>query len=195
MFLVGDRLSAVDLAWAAFSNMLAPLPHALCPMRFVRDVHGRGPRCWLRSIPICSSTATGCSATWSGCPWISEERDVFYGWMIVGISLLAHFIALGTAFYSFGAADQSLETALGTTREQSQLRPCRAHRDRDPRRTARGLARRSRLVRRIMLTGAALFAIGVLLLARVQTSGSSGWCTPARSRWEWRSWEASPTRA
>lgn len=31
-YFVGTRLSALDLAWAAFSNMLAPLPHELCPM-------------------------------------------------------------------------------------------------------------------------------------------------------------------
>jgi glutathione S-transferase len=31
-FLVGERLSAADLMWAAFSNALAPLPHEVCPM-------------------------------------------------------------------------------------------------------------------------------------------------------------------
>jgi glutathione S-transferase len=39
-FFVGERLSAVDLAWAAFSNMLAPLPHAHCPMsEFMRAMY------------------------------------------------------------------------------------------------------------------------------------------------------------
>jgi glutathione S-transferase len=39
-FLVGDRLSAVDLAWAAFSNMCAPLAHADCPMSdFMRSMY------------------------------------------------------------------------------------------------------------------------------------------------------------
>ena len=31
-FLVGDALSAVDLYWAAFANLLDPLPDALCPI-------------------------------------------------------------------------------------------------------------------------------------------------------------------
>lgn len=39
-FLVGERLSAADLMWAAFSNMLAPLPRALCPMSdFMRSMY------------------------------------------------------------------------------------------------------------------------------------------------------------
>ena len=39
-FLVGDRLSAADLAWAAFSNMCAALPHTLCPMSdFMRSMY------------------------------------------------------------------------------------------------------------------------------------------------------------
>lgn len=31
-YLVGDRLSAVDLYWATFANLVAPLSHDLCPM-------------------------------------------------------------------------------------------------------------------------------------------------------------------
>ena len=31
-YLVGDGLSAVDLVWAAFAAMLAPLPDEVCPM-------------------------------------------------------------------------------------------------------------------------------------------------------------------
>jgi glutathione S-transferase len=31
-YLVGTRLSALDLMWAAFSNMVAPLPAPQCPM-------------------------------------------------------------------------------------------------------------------------------------------------------------------
>ena len=39
-YLVGDRLSGADLAWAAFSNMCAPLPHAQCPMSdFMRSMY------------------------------------------------------------------------------------------------------------------------------------------------------------
>jgi hypothetical protein len=30
--LIGDRLSALDLYWAAFAALLGPLPDALCPM-------------------------------------------------------------------------------------------------------------------------------------------------------------------
>jgi glutathione S-transferase len=32
LFLVGERLSALDLYWATFSNMVKPLPRDLCPM-------------------------------------------------------------------------------------------------------------------------------------------------------------------
>src|SRR5262245_10470046 len=39
-YLVGDGLSGADLAWAAFSNMCAPLPHAQCPMSdFMRSMY------------------------------------------------------------------------------------------------------------------------------------------------------------
>lgn len=31
-FLVGERLSALDLYWAAFSALVEPLPHEVCPM-------------------------------------------------------------------------------------------------------------------------------------------------------------------
>jgi hypothetical protein len=31
-YLVGDKLSACDLYWACFSQMLQPLPHEACPM-------------------------------------------------------------------------------------------------------------------------------------------------------------------
>lgn len=31
-YLVGDRLSAVDIYWAVFANMIEPLPHEHCPM-------------------------------------------------------------------------------------------------------------------------------------------------------------------
>ena len=31
-FLVGDRLSALDIQWAAFAAMVEPLPEKLCPM-------------------------------------------------------------------------------------------------------------------------------------------------------------------
>lgn len=31
-WMVGERLSALDLIWAAFATMLAPFPHELCPM-------------------------------------------------------------------------------------------------------------------------------------------------------------------
>jgi glutathione S-transferase len=31
-YLIGDRLSALDVLWATFATMLAPLPHELCPM-------------------------------------------------------------------------------------------------------------------------------------------------------------------
>lgn len=44
-FFVGGRLSALDLYWAAFSNLIAPLPHELCPMpdwlRPIYDASGR----------------------------------------------------------------------------------------------------------------------------------------------------------
>src|ERR1700730_10881839 len=31
-YLVGDRLSVVDIYWAAFAATIKPLPHELCPM-------------------------------------------------------------------------------------------------------------------------------------------------------------------
>ena len=37
-YLVGNRLSACDLHWAAFTGFIAPLPPELCPMPdFMRD--------------------------------------------------------------------------------------------------------------------------------------------------------------
>lgn len=43
-FLVGDRLSALDVYWATFAALLAPLPDELCPMqpglRAVYTAHG-----------------------------------------------------------------------------------------------------------------------------------------------------------
>jgi glutathione S-transferase len=37
-YLVGDRLSACDLHWAAFAGFVSPLPHDLCPMPdFMRE--------------------------------------------------------------------------------------------------------------------------------------------------------------
>ncbi len=31
-FFIGDRLSALDIYWAAFATLIAPLPQELCPM-------------------------------------------------------------------------------------------------------------------------------------------------------------------
>jgi glutathione S-transferase len=31
-FFIGERLSALDIYWATFASMLAPLPHEVCPM-------------------------------------------------------------------------------------------------------------------------------------------------------------------
>ncbi|ABQ70502.1 glutathione S-transferase family protein [Rhizorhabdus wittichii] len=40
-YLVGDRLSVADLHWAAFSNLIAPLPHELNPMpETIRPIYG-----------------------------------------------------------------------------------------------------------------------------------------------------------
>jgi glutathione S-transferase len=40
-YLIGDRLSALDLYWATFAAMLRPLPHALCPMpEMIRAAYG-----------------------------------------------------------------------------------------------------------------------------------------------------------
>lgn len=96
---------------------------------------------------------------------------MFYGWLMVGISVLAHFIALGTAFYSFGALMRHIETDLHATREQVSMAMTLL--------TAIGilggplvgwLVDRGSL-RRVMAIGAALFALGVLALSRVQTVG------------------------
>lgn len=44
-FFIGGALSALDLYWAAFSNLLCPLPHAQCPMpgwlRPIYDASGK----------------------------------------------------------------------------------------------------------------------------------------------------------
>ncbi|NRA04406.1 MAG: glutathione S-transferase family protein [Myxococcales bacterium] len=40
-FLVGESLSAVDIYWACFSNLLVPLPHAQSPMpEMIRNAYG-----------------------------------------------------------------------------------------------------------------------------------------------------------
>jgi MFS family permease len=96
---------------------------------------------------------------------------VFYGWIIVGVSLLAHFIALGTAFYSFGALMKHIETDLGATREQVSWAMTLL--------TASGILGGPLVgwlvdrgsIRRVMAVGAALFALGVLALSRVHTVG------------------------
>ncbi len=41
-FLVGDRLSALDLYWAAFAALVEPLPHEVCPMpEMMRAAYGQ----------------------------------------------------------------------------------------------------------------------------------------------------------
>jgi len=94
---------------------------------------------------------------------------VFYGWVIVGVSVLAHFTALGTAFYSWGPLINALEQELGVPREQVSISMSLL--------TVVGILcgpvvgwlvdRGS--VRRVMFAGAASFAIGMLALSRVQT--------------------------
>jgi MFS family permease len=94
---------------------------------------------------------------------------VFYGWVIVGVSLLAHFTALGTAFYSWGPLIQPLEADLDAPRAQVATAMSFL--------TALGILggpivgwlvdRGS--VRRVMLAGAVSFAIGVLALAEVRS--------------------------
>lgn len=43
-YLVGDALSAVDLYWATFANLVDPLPHGLCPMSDdFRAMYGNSP--------------------------------------------------------------------------------------------------------------------------------------------------------
>ena len=40
-FLVGESLSAVDIYWACFSNLVVPLPHELSPMPdMIRGTYG-----------------------------------------------------------------------------------------------------------------------------------------------------------
>ena len=44
-YLVGDQLSAVDLYWAVFANIVDPLPHELCPMSDdFRAMYGNSPQ-------------------------------------------------------------------------------------------------------------------------------------------------------
>lgn len=43
-YLVGDALSAVDIYWAAFANLVDPLPHEICPMgEDIRALYGSSP--------------------------------------------------------------------------------------------------------------------------------------------------------
>ena len=45
---------------------------------------------------------------------------MFYGWVIVFVSAVAHFIALGTAFYSFGAYSDLAHNITDIVDEQGQ---------------------------------------------------------------------------
>jgi glutathione S-transferase len=39
-YLIGDKLSALDIYWATFCSLIHPLPHELCPMLdFIRDAY------------------------------------------------------------------------------------------------------------------------------------------------------------
>jgi glutathione S-transferase len=43
-YLVGNSLSALDLYWATFANLIDPLPHELCPMNAdFRHMYGNSP--------------------------------------------------------------------------------------------------------------------------------------------------------
>lgn len=43
-YFVGDSLSAADVYWATFANLISPLPHALCPMSDdYRAMYGGSP--------------------------------------------------------------------------------------------------------------------------------------------------------
>lgn len=58
-YLVGESLSALDIYWAAFSNLVQPLPHELCPMP-----------AWLRPIYDSSSRPVDAPD-----PLLIEHRD------------------------------------------------------------------------------------------------------------------------
>lgn len=74
-FFVGDRLSALDVYWTAFANLLAPLPKEQCPCRRT-GVPGSSPGTRgssTRSTRSSFATATGSSASASGARWSSES--------------------------------------------------------------------------------------------------------------------------
>ena len=94
---------------------------------------------------------------------------MFYGWVIVGVSAVAHFIALGTAFYSFGALMKHIETDLGAPREQVSMAMMLMTAIAVLGGPLVGWLVDRGSIRRVMAIGAALFAIGVLALARVHS--------------------------
>lgn len=92
---------------------------------------------------------------------------MFYGWVIVAVSLLAQFIATGLPFYSFGPILKALEDDLGATRAQVTFSmslmgavPILA----GP--LAGWLVDRGS-IRRVMFAGGVALALGIGLLARV----------------------------
>jgi MFS family permease len=94
---------------------------------------------------------------------------VFYGWVIVGVTLLAQFIALGTAFYSFSPLIAHLETDLGATRAQITVAMSWLTLIGTLGGVPVGWLVDRGSIRRVMAIGAVLFAVGVLALAHVQT--------------------------
>ena len=62
-FFVGDRLSALDIYWAAFAALIRPLPHDLCPMPD-----------WYRTVYTNTDPAIGAEAV----PLLMEHRDFVY---------------------------------------------------------------------------------------------------------------------
>ena len=94
---------------------------------------------------------------------------MFYGWVIVAVSLLAQFIATGLPFYSFGPIMKALEDDLGATRTQVAFSmslmatvPILA----GP--LAGWLVDRG-AIRRVMFVGGVALALGIWLLARVDS--------------------------
>lgn len=94
---------------------------------------------------------------------------MFYGWVIVAVSLLAYFVGLGLPFYAFGPVLQDLESDLGATRAQIAFSISLLSAVSILAGPAVGWLVDRGSIRRTLFAGALLMAAGVWLLSRVQT--------------------------
>jgi MFS family permease len=92
---------------------------------------------------------------------------VFYGWKIVGITFLTHFISVGFIFYSYGAFFKALAGEFGGSRLGGRRIMKNMNVVAGLRSPFLGRAIDRGSVRVIMCVGAVLMAIGFVLLSRI----------------------------